>query len=53
MTVMCLWEYSAELRLSREICLPPMLEVYIALTLAPIEEEVKENDTDRCGFYFI
>ncbi|KAF4043977.1 hypothetical protein GN244_ATG03854 [Phytophthora infestans] len=27
--------------------------LYIALTLAPVEEEVKENDTDRCGFYFI
>ncbi|GMF27272.1 unnamed protein product [Phytophthora fragariaefolia] len=53
MTVMCLWEYSAELHVAREVCLPPMLEVYIALTLAPVDEEVKENDTDRCGFYFI
>ncbi|RQM16271.1 hypothetical protein DD237_002851 [Peronospora effusa] len=53
MTVMCLWEYSSEEHVAREICLPPMLEVYIAHTLAPVEEEVKENDTDRCGFYFI
>ncbi|KAI9995457.1 hypothetical protein PInf_012522 [Phytophthora infestans] len=53
MTVMCLWEYSEAQHVAREICLPPMLEVYIALTLAPVEEEVKENDTDRCGFYFI
>jgi hypothetical protein len=53
MTVMCLWEYSAEQHAAREMCLPPMLEVYIALTLAPVEEEVQENDTDRCGFYFI
>ncbi|KUF97413.1 hypothetical protein AM588_10011576 [Phytophthora nicotianae] len=53
MTVMCLWEYSEKQHVAREICLPPMLEVYIARTLAPVEEEVKENDTDRCGFYFI
>ncbi|KAG2532331.1 hypothetical protein BBI17_001237 [Phytophthora kernoviae] len=53
MTVMCLWEYSAEQHVAREICLQPMLELYIALTLAPVAEEVKENDTDRCGFYFI
>lgn len=53
MTVMCLWEYSVELHVAREICLPPMLEEYIALTLAPVEEEVKENDSDQCGFYFI
>ncbi|KAG7400597.1 hypothetical protein PHYBOEH_005120 [Phytophthora boehmeriae] len=53
MTVMCLWEYSAKHRVAREICLPPMLEVYIALTLAPVADEVRENDTDRCGFYFI
>ncbi|KAG6976827.1 hypothetical protein JG688_00000951 [Phytophthora aleatoria] len=53
MTVMCLWEYSEEQHVARERCLPPMLEVYIALTLAPVEEEVNENDTDRCGFYFI
>lgn len=53
MTVVCLWEYSAELYVAREICLPPMLEEYIAFTLAPVDEEVNENDTDRCGFYFI
>ncbi|RLN88944.1 hypothetical protein BBJ28_00024411 [Nothophytophthora sp. Chile5] len=53
MTVMCLWEYSAEQHVAREICLPPMLELYIALTLAPVPEEAKENDTDQCGFYFI
>ncbi|KAL3673459.1 hypothetical protein V7S43_001170 [Phytophthora oleae] len=53
MTVMCLWEYSEEQHVASEICLSPMLEVYIALTLGPVEEEVKENDTDRCGFYFI
>ncbi|CAI5743303.1 unnamed protein product [Peronospora destructor] len=52
MTVICLWEYSEE-HVAREICLPPMLEVYIARTLAPVADEVKENDTDRCGFYFI
>lgn len=33
MTVMCLWEYSAEQHLSREICLKPMLELAIARTL--------------------
>lgn len=33
MTVMCLWEYSAEQHLSREICLKPMLELSIARTL--------------------
>ncbi|KAF1336196.1 hypothetical protein FI667_g723, partial [Globisporangium splendens] len=53
MTVMCLWEYSAEQHISREICLKPMLELAIARTLAPVAEETKENDTDRCGFYFI
>ncbi|KAJ0407829.1 hypothetical protein P43SY_008290 [Pythium insidiosum] len=53
MTVMCLWEYSVEQHISREICLKPMLEIDIARTLRPVEEEVRENDTDRCGFYFI
>ncbi|GLD97008.1 hypothetical protein PINS_up005691 [Pythium insidiosum] len=53
MIVMCLWEYSVEQHISREICLKPMLEIDIARTLRPVDEEVRENDTDRCGFYFI
>lgn len=53
MYVMCLWEYSAENHISREICLKPMLELGIARTLRPVDEEIRENDTDRCGFYFI
>jgi hypothetical protein len=53
MTVMCLWEYSEKQHISREICLKPMLEIDIAKTLQPVAEEVQENDTDRCGFYFI
>lgn len=53
MTVMCVWEYSAEQHLARELCLDPMLELDIARTLRPVEDEVNENDTDRCGFYFI
>ena len=53
MTVMCVWEYSAALHTAREVCLKPMLEIGIARTLRPVEEEIKENDTDRCGFYFI
>lgn len=34
MTVMCLWEYSAEQHIAREVCLKPMLELAIARTLA-------------------
>ncbi|KAI9917859.1 hypothetical protein PsorP6_013275 [Peronosclerospora sorghi] len=41
-TVMCLWEYSQAKHMAREICLPPMLEIDIARTLAPIHEEVKD-----------
>jgi hypothetical protein len=54
MTVMCVWEYSAsQPNATRSLCLEPMLELDIARTLRPVEDEVLENDTDRCGFYFI
>lgn len=53
MTVMCLWEYSAVQHEAREVCLKPMLELAIARTLSPVADETGENDTDRCGFYFI
>ncbi|ETW02299.1 hypothetical protein H310_05847 [Aphanomyces invadans] len=53
MTVMCVWEYNPRLESSRDFCLKPMLEVDIARTLRPVAHEVRPNDPDRCGFYFM
>ncbi|RHY11349.1 hypothetical protein DYB25_010356 [Aphanomyces astaci] len=52
MTVMCVWEHNLHMP-SREFCLKPMLEVDIARTLRPVAHEVRANDPDRCGFYFM
>ncbi|EQC31798.1 hypothetical protein SDRG_10587 [Saprolegnia diclina VS20] len=52
MTIMCVWEYSPALE-ARAFCLKPMLEVDIAKTLTPVPSEVRSNDPDRCGFYFM
>ncbi|KAF0742966.1 hypothetical protein AaE_008574 [Aphanomyces astaci] len=52
MTVMCVWEHNLHTP-SREFCLKPMLEVDIARTLRPVAHEVRANDPDRCGFYFM
>ncbi|KDO22355.1 hypothetical protein SPRG_11307 [Saprolegnia parasitica CBS 223.65] len=51
MTLMCVWEYNQKAGTARDYCLLPMLESQLARTLRP--KTVRENDTDRCGFYFI
>ncbi|KAF0695858.1 Aste57867_13378 [Aphanomyces stellatus] len=53
MTVMCVWEYNPVQNTSHDFCLKPMLEVDIARTLRPADHEIRTNDPDRCGFYFI
>ncbi|OQS01552.1 hypothetical protein ACHHYP_00562 [Achlya hypogyna] len=53
MTVMCVWEVNAVEQTDRAFCLKPMLEVDIARTLTPVPSEVRANDPDRCGFYFM
>ncbi|RLN90615.1 hypothetical protein BBJ28_00004176 [Nothophytophthora sp. Chile5] len=49
---MCLFEYHTATAESTELCLPPMLAQKLAYVLAPVAEEVLENDPDVCGFYF-
>ncbi|EQC42579.1 hypothetical protein SDRG_00309 [Saprolegnia diclina VS20] len=51
MTLMCVWEYNPKAGTARDYCLVPMLDSQLARTLRP--KTVLENDTDRCGFYFI
>ncbi|OQR91602.1 hypothetical protein ACHHYP_04536 [Achlya hypogyna] len=54
MTLMCVWEYNAKAGTARDYCLLPMLENQLARTLKSASpKKVLENDTDRCGFYFI
>ncbi|KAF0705088.1 Aste57867_7141 [Aphanomyces stellatus] len=50
---MCVWEYNPVQNTSHDFCLKPMLEVDIARTLRPADHEIRTNDPDRCGFYFI
>ncbi|KAJ0404827.1 hypothetical protein ATCC90586_000901 [Pythium insidiosum] len=52
MQVMCLFEYNTVTTNSSELCLPPMLLERIAYIFSPIDEEIRENDPDVCGFYF-
>ena len=49
---MCLLEYNTVTSKSTELCLPPMLAQKIAYVLSPVEDEIRENDPDACGFYF-
>ncbi|RHY28472.1 hypothetical protein DYB25_005728 [Aphanomyces astaci] len=51
MHVMCFWEYDPTDKSSKHVCLPPMLQETIARTFEP--DEVYENDSDLCGFYFL
>ncbi|RHZ11165.1 hypothetical protein DYB26_000020 [Aphanomyces astaci] len=51
MHVMCFWEYDPTDKSSKHLCLPPMLQETIARTFEP--DEVYENDSDLCGFYFL
>jgi len=52
MELICLFEYNIASKNASEICLPPMLVGDIAYIFSPIEGEIKQNDPDRCGFYF-
>ncbi|OQR93357.1 hypothetical protein THRCLA_08461 [Thraustotheca clavata] len=53
MTVVCVWEFNSITHQSNAFCLKPMLELAIAKTLQPDKHEIRLNDPDRCGFYFM
>lgn len=36
-----------------DICLPPMVEMSVPYIVQPVPNEVRENDSDQCGFYFL
>jgi len=50
MTVMCMFEYNEKTNASRDFCMMPMLVQTISKLYTPVES--RENDPDRCGFYF-
>lgn len=56
MTMMCMFEFDERGKDQdhhRDFCLPPLLVRSVAKIFSPVEAEVRANDPDQCGFYFM